>query len=97
MTKYSDVPQVNALYAEQQTVQSAIEMLDDGGTVSSLTVAPAPPPEDAPMMRSPMQATRMSVSIASVDTSKETLTAVRAQLAARDSAITAELNALGVT
>jgi hypothetical protein len=48
MTEYSDVPQVNALYQESENVNTAIAMIDAGGTMTNFTVGPARPPEIAP-------------------------------------------------
>jgi hypothetical protein len=92
MVAYDDLTQINQLYAEQQAVQSAIAMIDGGGTISSVMIAPPPydPANPAPM---PM----MAVNIALVAPAPpELMAAVRAQLAARDSAIAEELTALGV-
>jgi hypothetical protein len=96
MTDYSDVPQVNALYQEQQQVESAIGMLDDGGTVTDFTVAPpvVPPDPDHP----PSGPTPMPVRIMLAEpASPELVAQARSELVQRSAAITKELEGLGVT
>jgi len=90
MTDYVDVPQANALYLEQQQVRAAIDLIDGGGTLTYLTISPASQdPVGLPVM--PVSLTITGPVQAS------TMTALRAQLVARDTAITSELAALGVT
>ena len=48
MTEYSDLPQVNSLYTEQQQIETAIGYLQNGGTVTNMTMAAAPPPAPTP-------------------------------------------------
>lgn len=100
MTNYTDVPQVNALYQEQQQVQTAISHIDNGGTLTAFTIAPpAPPPYDpANSVPPPLSPTmQMDVRIINIGTvTPETMTALRAQLVERDGEITQNLTDLGV-
>jgi len=90
MTEYTDVPQVSELYLEQQHVRAAIGLIDAGGTLTYLTISPAPPPEGEVSSTMPIGL----VIVGPVQQS--TMDAIRAQLVTRDTAITAELTALGV-
>lgn len=42
MTDYNDIPEAHGLAQQRETVVSAMDMLDNGGFLSSLTVAPEP-------------------------------------------------------
>jgi hypothetical protein len=94
MTAYSDVPQVNTLYLEQQQVQSAIDFLMNGGPIASMVVSPPPPDPEAPVSPAFM----MAVSIQLKPPNPPALVeAAIVALQARDDEIYAELAALGVT
>jgi hypothetical protein len=99
VTDYSDIPQVNQLYIEQQQVETAISLIDNGGTLTAFTISPPPPPPPYdPMNPVPPSPMMMDVRITNIGTvAPETLTALRAQLVERDNEITAELTSLGVT
>lgn len=94
MTDYSDVPQTNALYTEQQQVRRAMDYLTKGGTISSMVIMSAPidPSLPAPaMMGTP-------VTIALPRPNPQSLVdQAMAALQARDDEITQELASLGVT
>jgi hypothetical protein len=91
MTDYNDVPAVNALYLEQQQVQAAIDFLVNGGTISSMVIAPPVPDPSTPVFH-------MAVSIVLPPPNPPDLvdTAMTA-LQAREDAIYQELADLGVT
>jgi hypothetical protein len=99
MTAYSDVPQVNTLYAEQERVRSAIAMLEDGGTMPNFSVGPAPnfsvgpapPPPNTPV---PMMAVIITLTEIIDDPLRQALIAT---LRKQEEAIAAELKKLGVT
>jgi hypothetical protein len=94
MTNYSDVPQVNTLYNEQQQVQSAIDYLSNGGNVTSMVVGPPSTPPD-PGQPVPFQ---MPVSIMlTPPNSQDLIDQALIALKARDDAIYQELADLGVT
>lgn len=90
MTEYSDVEQVNKLYVEQQQVQAAISLIDNGGKMTSFAVSPPEPPPDTPPVGTP-------VYILVADAQQSTMDALRAQLVTRYGAINTELASLGVT
>jgi hypothetical protein len=92
MVAYTDVPEVNALYAEQAKIDSALNMLDNGGTLAMFTIAPAPPPPDqVPMMLD------MPVQLTTVAPSPALMTEIRNAMVTRYNEITSDLGALGVT
>jgi hypothetical protein len=87
MTAYDDVPEVNALYAEQAQINQALDILDNwDGTVRSYTVIRTVP--DAPPM---------GVTITTVDPGQSLLSGVRSSLIQRNNAINKALRDLGVT
>ena len=90
MTEYNDIQQVNALLSEQRATQSAIDILDNSGTVTAVTVAPRSDPENPAANMMPTQV--------AIRNAPETLvTDVRSGLAQRYNEINQELVALGVT
>jgi hypothetical protein len=97
VTNYTDVPQINALYQEQQQVQTAIGHIDNGGMLTAFTIAPPPPPPYDPMNPTPPPMMQMDVRIINIGTvAPETMAALRAQLVERDGEITQNLTDLGV-
>jgi hypothetical protein len=91
MTDYNDVPAVNALYLEQQQVQAAIAFLANGGTISSMMIAPPPPDPSTPLFE-------MAVSIVLPAPNPASLVdSAMTALLAREDAIYQELADLGVT
>ena len=96
MTQYSDVPQVNDLYIEQEQVQAAITLIDSGGTLTAFTLSPPPLPPFDP--DNPPPPPLMTVRIVYGGTVQQsTMDAVRAQLVTRSGEINDELASLGVT
>lgn len=95
MTAYSDLPQVNALYEEQDKITRAMAILDNGGTVGMFTCVPppfVPPPQgEIPATYTP------PVQVTTVAPSPALITEVRNAMLARYDAITSELSALGVS
>jgi len=91
MSSYSDVPEINMLYVEQENIASAISLLDNAGTVSSFTVAPT---AESPTINN---MTQMSVSIGWLTSSQALNDAARAALVSRYDEITQQLADLGVT
>lgn len=90
MTEYSDVPQVQALYAEQAQIARALDLLDNyDGTVTMYTVAGTSATDGymAPM----------GVQITTVDPGQSLISGVRSSLIQRYNAINKELRDLGVT
>lgn len=88
MTDYTDIPEVNALYAEDQLIARAIAILDAGGTLSEMTISPAPPAEgEVPVPPA-------SVNVPSADPAL--LADVRAWLVQRQADLDAQLAALGI-
>jgi hypothetical protein len=96
MTSYSDVPAVNALYAERENVTNAITSIDGGGTLASFTIGPPPPdPErDAMSMAGGLM---VAVQTGGEPMDPATQAALRGWCVQRQAAIDAELAALGVT
>lgn len=94
MTDYNDVGTANRLIAEQQNVQMAISMIDEGGTLSALTIAPPPLPPDTTLytMMSPI-----ALGITEETVSPDTMAAIRSVLVKRDEDISQQLTDLGVT
>jgi hypothetical protein len=92
MTDYSDIPQVNALYQEQQQVQQAINLIDAGGTLATFAVRP--PPYD-PENPSPMMMMAVSITL-NEPAAPDTMVSIRAQLVIRNNEIDDELVALGI-
>lgn len=93
MTDYTDVPQVNSLYFEQQQIRSAIDYLSTGGIMTTLTILPpVAPPNPSPTIA------KMMVTINLPTPNPQAL--VDQALAAfqlRDEEITQQLADLGVT
>jgi hypothetical protein len=112
MTAYADVEKANSLIAEQTRIASAIDLLDNGGTISNFTVVPPPPPplpEPPPITSDPTPSQPIfiplnpppsppptPVSIQTIDPSPELLASVRTAMVDRYNAINGELEALGV-
>jgi hypothetical protein len=94
MTEYTDVAQANLLISEQQQVRRAIGIIDDGGTLTSITVAPLPPTPGLPP--SPNSVSAIGIQLPDISP-PETMAAVRERLVERDDAITQQLADLGVT
>jgi hypothetical protein len=94
MTEYTNVPQANLLINEQQQVRRAISIIDEGGTLTSVTVAPLPPTPGLPP--SPNAVNAIGIQLPDISP-PETMAAVRARLVERDDAITQQLADLGVT
>lgn len=93
MTDYSDVPQVNSLYAEQQQIRSAIDYLSTGGTMTTLMIMPpTPPPNPSPTVA------KMMVNINLPQPNPQALVdQAIAAFQTRDDEITQQLASLGVT
>jgi hypothetical protein len=97
MTEYSDLAQVQKLYAEQQQVEAAIGIIDAGGTLTSYVVTAPPPPPYDPDSDTPPVMPQPPVSITVTgEVAPELMAALRAQLITRSNAISDELAALGV-
>lgn len=89
MTDYADVPEVNALYAEQAQIDQAIDILDNrDGTVSAYTIQAT--------LLDPV-ARSMGVTITTVDPGQSLIAGVRSSLIQRYNQISQELRDLGVT
>jgi len=98
MTEYSDLAQVQALYAEQQQIGTAIGMIDAGGTLLSFLIAGPPPPPYDPDSTTPpvMPQPPVNITITGAVPPK-LMAALRTQLVTRSDAISEELAALGVS
>ena len=96
MTEYSDLDEVNRLYAENENVNAAIDVIDNaGGWVSAFTVMPGTPPTPK---EGEMPVTYMATSITVPPPGDPDLTPqIRAALVKRSETIMAELASLGVT
>jgi hypothetical protein len=101
MTDYSNIPQVNALYLEQQQVQSAIDYLNTGGAISMMVISPptmSVTPSDDPMPPPPSMMMQMAVSIPIPPPNPPDLvTQALTALYDRNDAIDQQLADLGVT
>lgn len=103
MTDINDVPQVNTLYQEQQNVQSAMDYLANGGSLSFVTVTPpaqqAPPTDpDNPMPPAMPLTMQMTVSIMlKQPVSPDLIAQAQIALQQRNDEINEELASLGVT
>jgi|SRR5215469_2460969 len=97
MVVYTDIPRLNALYTEQQQIRASIAMIDAGGTVSALTVAPAPPPPYDPDYP-PVAGTPYLPVIVAIykPATKKVMVAVREMLVERDNEIIDHLEKLEV-
>lgn len=94
MSSYTNTPEINALYQEQQQVKQAIDMLDAGGSVPSFVVSP--PTQQSPEGY-PMPTTQMAVSINTIAPSEALLSDAYDALVKRHNDISNQLQALGVT
>jgi hypothetical protein len=92
MAEYSDVPQINALYAENQQLNNAVAMIDAGGPLTTFTIGPPPPSGTEPVT------TMMMAAMISVPgpNDPQLMADLRAWLVNRSNAVEAELAALGV-
>lgn len=100
MTDYSDLPQVNALYTEQQQIETAIGYLQNGGTVTNMTMAPAlPPPPDPDVPPTiPTTPPQFPVRIELTEPPSQAFNnQVISALQQRSDDITSQLGSLGVT
>jgi hypothetical protein len=95
MVAYTDVPAVNALYMEQEQINQAIMMIDDGGRVLNFTIGPKLP--DVSETMPPGVPPYMPVMIVTRDPPDTLMAQARAALVLRQNEIVAELAALGVT
>lgn len=92
MSQYSDVPAINVLYQENETVNNAITMIDSGGNLSNFTISPPPPGEmGVPMMMAAL------ITTGSTEPDSALMADLRAWLVNRSNAILAELASMGVT
>lgn len=89
MTEYSSVPEVNALYQQREIITNAIAILDTGGSLSSISIAPPP----GMMMAAPIGS---NVAL-QPPTPPNVVADVRAVLVTMQADIDAQLAALGVT
>jgi hypothetical protein len=90
MTNYTDLPAANTLCQQREIVTNAIAMLDAGGAVSNLMIAPPPDMPPGQVM--------MSASIAIPPPTPPSFVAeVRAWLIGREADLDSQLAALGVT
>lgn len=103
MTDYTDIPDINKLYNEQQQVQAAIYNLERAGAIINMTIAP---PTNLPPMTNPNPGeptdppppmASMSVIIAlNLPNPPDLIDSALTALKARDDAITQELANMGV-
>jgi len=91
MTAYSDVPQINSLYQQRETVTNAITMLDTGGALTCVTISPPSPAEGNPV------AMMGSMIYLTPPTPPDTVANIRAVLVTMQSDIDSQLADLGVT
>ena len=96
MTDYTDLPQVNALYYEQQEVQRAILEIDNGGTISHFTVTPKPMQVGPTTVSTTPSGAPVRITLPG-PADPTFVAEARAALVTRDNAITTELATLGVT
>jgi hypothetical protein len=105
MAEYTDIPQINDLYTEQQLVQTAIYNLETNGAIINMTVAPSTNPTMPvvtpldPTMVPPAEVPKSTVSVIinlKQPNSPELLAGAITALKSRDDEITQELAALGV-
>jgi hypothetical protein len=88
MTDYADIDDVTRLTVEQQSIDEALNLLDNyAGTVTSCTIAAT---EITPT-------TPIAVTVATTDPAQAMISGVRAGLIQRYNAINKELRDLGVT
>jgi hypothetical protein len=94
MTAYSDIPEVNTLYAECEKVDTAIKMIDDGtGTMTHFTIGPKPPP---PNMTPTAFVSPVQIMLPN-PAQQTTVDEIRVQLVTYQNDLVAQLTALGVT
>lgn len=97
MTAYVDVLQANRLIEEQARLAVGIAMIDEGGTVSSFTIAPKPAdPVVTPRAPPSVQATT-PIAVMTIDPPPELMAEARAAMVKRHNEILAELGTFGVT
>ena len=102
MIEYNDVAKINALYNENEMVNQAINLLDNGGKVTNFMVSPPPSPPASsmsgmPMPMAPMMMMAVSITIPPPGAQDQFNQAAREQLVSRSAAIVQELATLGVT
>jgi hypothetical protein len=97
MTEYADVSKANTLIEEQTRIADAIQILDDGGTVVTFTVAPAPLPPPVEGQPPPSLPPKMPITIQTIDPAQALLDQARVAMVVRHDAITTELEGMGVT
>lgn len=98
MTDYVDVPEVNRLYQEREIVAQAIAIIDSGGYLATMTLAPSNPmPTPAPTIPTapPLILSGVTVSIPP-PTPANVLADVRAWLIERQDDLDDQLKKLGV-
>jgi len=93
MTIYTDIPETNKLYQEQQQVQAAIYHLEHGGAIINMSVSPSSPPPPPGEGVPPA----MTVIIPLLTPNPDELIASTVEaLKARDAELTQELADLGI-
>lgn len=88
MSEYSDIEQINKLYAEQANIQKAMDILDDGGTVASVVTSPTEASTNRMVI---------SVSVTMSDPPQSMIAGIKTGLTQRYNQINQELRDLGVT
>jgi uncharacterized protein with LGFP repeats len=90
---YNSLAEAHRLYEEQARLNAALDYLDGGGKVVSVTVLPPAPREG----QFPQMAGQMAIGIEVTDASNQLADAVRAVISAKYEALRGKLNELGVT
>lgn len=96
MTDYTNLPQANTLKAELDSVTSAIEMLQTGGTITSITISPAPS-GSVGMMKMPASISTNPGSAGATPISEQAIGDLIAWLYERQNDLNKQLSALAVT
>ena len=96
MVDLADVPQMQALVGEKQSISMALDNLKQGGKIVAMEIAPPQPeqPEGAPPMPPPFGA---RVPTTEIDYPPQMVTGIEAAFEARLKEIADELAKLGVT
>lgn len=101
MTDYSDLPQTQVIYAEQERTIQAVANIDGGATLTSFVIGQTPPPTGLQPM-SPtgglLNTPSMAVTITlDAPASDQLMSDLRAWLVQRSNNLNTQLTDLGVT
>jgi hypothetical protein len=96
MVAINDLNRVTTLYAEIGQIERAIDLLDNDGVITAVTISPPPVNPGLPMLPSTMRVPVM-IGTTAIETPAQIIQALRTALQTRLDHLAAEMSQLGVT